>query len=75
MQHLLQRPADQARIWRLLQNEGAVVYVCGDAKNMAADVSDAIKQLAAQAGGMTAKEADEYVSNLKKIGQYQQDIW
>lgn len=39
------RVADAGRLWRLLSQQDAVLYVCGDGAHMAADVNRAIKEV------------------------------
>ena len=73
VQDLLRR--DGAKIWQQLEEERAVVYVCGDAKRMAADVSAALHSIAEKEGGLAAEQAAGYVAELKKTGRYLQDIW
>ena len=60
--------------WEWLQ-EGAHVYVCGDAKRMARDVDTALHEIVVKAGGKTIDEAAEYVSSLKTHKRYQRDIY
>ena len=45
-----------AELWRWLQ-DGASIYVCGDAQRMAKDVDDALKVVVAKHGAMGAEEA------------------
>lgn len=61
-------------IWAWLQ-ESAHVYVCGDAKRMAKDVELALVDIVAQHGGRSGEEAVLFVSDLKKKGRYQQDVY
>ena len=61
-------------IWAWL-SEGAHVYVCGDAKRMAKDVELALVDIVAQHGGKSGEEAVLFVSDLKKKGRYQQDVY
>ncbi len=61
-------------IWAWLA-EGAHVYVCGDAKRMAKDVELALVDIAAEHGGKSGEEAVLFVSDLKKKGRYQQDVY
>jgi len=72
VQHrLLERAAD---VWAWLQ-EGAHVYVCGDASRMAKDVDAALHRVVESAGGMTAEAAAGYVANLKTDKRYQRDVY
>ncbi|MDP2294007.1 MAG: sulfite reductase subunit alpha [Pseudolabrys sp.] len=55
--------------------DGAHIYVCGDAKRMAKDVELALVDIVAQHGARTPEEASAFVSDLKKKGRYQQDVY
>lgn len=48
-----------AELWRWI-NDGAHIYVCGDARRMAADVEKALLEVIAEFGGMDLESADEY---------------
>lgn len=61
-------------LWSWLA-DGAHVYVCGDAKRMAKDVERALVDITAQFGARSTDEAIAFVSNLKKSGRYQQDVY
>ena len=61
-------------LWQWL-NEGAHVYVCGDAKRMAKDVEAALVDIVATHGGHGADAAVGFVQNLKKAGRYQADVY
>jgi sulfite reductase (NADPH) flavoprotein alpha-component len=69
------RMLERAReIWAWLQ-DGALFYVCGDAKRMARDVDAALKQIVAEQGGMSADSAAAYVSDLAKSRRYSRDVY
>jgi len=55
--------------------EGAHVYVCGDAKNMAKDVERALIDVVASYGVRSVNDAVTFVADLKKSGRYQQDVY
>jgi len=55
--------------------QGAHFYVCGDAKRMANDVDNALKQIVAEQGNMSAEDAATYVANLTKTNRYQRDVY
>ncbi len=61
-------------LWRWLE-EGAHVYVCGDAKRMAKDVEAALVDIVATHGKRPAEEAVAFVSKLKKDGRFQLDVY
>jgi sulfite reductase (NADPH) flavoprotein alpha-component len=63
-----------ADLWAWL-NDGAHIYVCGDAKRMAKDVELALVDIVAKHGGCSAEEATSFVAGLKKQGRYQQDVY
>lgn len=63
-----------AEFWRWLE-EGAHLYVCGDAKRMAKDVDKALHDLIATQGGLSAEAASAYVQSLKKAKRYQRDVY
>lgn len=63
-----------SELWQWLE-EGAHFYVCGDAKRMAKDVDDALHSIIQTAGGKSADQAAEYVSEMKKAKRYARDVY
>jgi sulfite reductase (NADPH) flavoprotein alpha-component len=61
-------------LWTWLA-EGAHIYVCGDAKRMAKDVERALVDIVAQFGARSTDEAVSFVTELKKNGRFQQDVY
>jgi len=55
--------------------DGAHVYVCGDASKMAADVHEALISIVGKEGGKTREAALEYVENLQSSKRYQRDVY
>ena len=51
------------------------MYVCGDAKYMAADVHQALLRTLQEEGGKSPSEAEEYMSKLEGAERYQRDVW
>ncbi len=56
-------------------NEGAFLYVCGDAKRMAADVDQALRTVIAQHGAMSAQDAKTHLASLTTAGRYRRDVY
>ncbi|WP_427838496.1 assimilatory sulfite reductase (NADPH) flavoprotein subunit [Actinobacillus pleuropneumoniae] len=61
-------------LWQWLQ-QGAYLYVCGDAGRMAKDVNQALLDVIAQQGSLNADEAEEYLDNLREEKRYQRDVY
>ena len=55
--------------------EGAHVYVCGDATRMARDVDDALHQIVAEHGSLDDEAAQDYINRLKKDKRYLRDVY
>jgi sulfite reductase (NADPH) flavoprotein alpha-component len=61
-------------LFNWLEN-GAHFYICGEAKRMAKDVHNTLKQIIEQHGGVTPEKADEYIKQLQVANRYQTDIY
>ncbi len=61
-------------LWSWL-NDGAHVYVCGDALRMAKDVENALTDIVAEQSGRNAAEAAKFIAELKAQGRYQADVY
>ena len=69
------RIAEQgAELFRWLE-DGAHLYVCGDAERMAPDVDEALRQVIADHGGCSTDDAADYLLNLKRARRYQRDVY
>lgn len=55
--------------------DGAYVYVCGDAERMAKDVDAALRGIVASRGGMDDAAAHAYVNDLMKNHRYLRDVY
>ncbi|MBI5617695.1 MAG: assimilatory sulfite reductase (NADPH) flavoprotein subunit [Gammaproteobacteria bacterium] len=55
--------------------DGARIYVCGDARRMAKDVHAALRDVVAEAGGRDAEAAEDYLQELKLAGRYRRDVY
>ncbi|HEY9042707.1 MAG TPA: assimilatory sulfite reductase (NADPH) flavoprotein subunit [Rheinheimera sp.] len=63
-----------AEVWQWLQ-DGAHLYICGDANRMAKDVQQALIDIVQQYGGKTADEAQHYLDELRVAKRYQKDVY
>ena len=72
VQHKLLHNA--AELWAWLE-AGASIYVCGDAKQMAPDVHQTLRDIAAKQGGMSAEAAAEHIKGLSQAGRYLRDVY
>lgn len=55
--------------------EGANLYVCGNASKMAVDVHHALKTILLKEGSMSEDNAESYLDTLKKEKRYQRDVY
>lgn len=61
-------------IWNWLQ-DGATIYVCGDADNMAPDVNEALLDIISEHGQKSRDDATEYLRQLTRDKRYQRDVY
>ena len=61
-------------LWRWIE-DGAHVYVCGDAKRMAKDVEDTLLRIAVEQGGRDDAGARAWLDGLARSGRYQRDVY
>eukprot|EP00877_Chromochloris_zofingiensis_P012867 jgi/Chrzof1/7834/Cz02g38070.t1 len=54
-----------AAVWQLLE-AGAYIYVCGDAKRMAPDVRNVLKQIAEKCGGLNESSSEIWMAGLRE---------
>ena len=66
--------AAAGELWRWLE-EGAAVYVCGDASRMAKDVDAALYEVIRQAGTKSPEAAQDYVRAMQAARRYQRDVY
>jgi len=72
VQHRMLQQA--ALLWQWLQ-QGAHVYVCGDAQRMAADVDAALRQIAIREGAMDDSAARQWLLELARQRRYCRDVY
>ncbi|WCK56648.1 assimilatory sulfite reductase (NADPH) flavoprotein subunit [Aneurinibacillus sp. Ricciae_BoGa-3] len=55
--------------------QGAVIYICGDEKNMAHDVHHTLLEIIAKEGGMSHEKAEAYLAGMQQQKRYQRDVY
>ncbi|MDG3084734.1 assimilatory sulfite reductase (NADPH) flavoprotein subunit [Vibrio hannami] len=63
-----------AEVWSWIE-EGAHIYVCGDANRMAKDVNAALINIAQEQGQLSQESAEEFINTLRKEKRYQRDVY
>lgn len=63
-----------SELFKWLEN-GAYFYVCGDKKNMAADVEKALLEIISKEGNKNAEQAQQYLDSLSEEGRYLKDVY
>lgn len=59
----------------LLEKQKANFYVCGDAANMAREVSAKLASIIAQQRRLGLEKAEDLVKAMRSSNQYQEDVW
>lgn len=72
VQHRMRQQARDLFAWL---EQGACLYVCGDAARMAKDVEVALHEIIQSAGARTAAQAADYVIQLKRQNRYLRDVY
>jgi sulfite reductase (NADPH) flavoprotein alpha-component len=72
IQHVMRERMNDLYAWL---EEGAHLYLCGDAEKLAPDVHDALLTTVETAGVMNHDEAEEYLKDLQRDGRYQRDVY
>lgn len=72
VQHRLLERAEEVFAWL---EQGAHVYVCGDATRMAKDVHDALITIVEQVGKRSREDAEAYIDELRADKRYQRDVY
>lgn len=72
VQHRIHAHRDE--VWQLIE-QGACIYICGDASHMAPDVRCTLAELYQEKTGRSAQEADQWLAELTDQHRYQVDVW
>jgi sulfite reductase (NADPH) flavoprotein alpha-component len=65
---------NQKDIFEWIEN-GAVVYLCGDRRNLAKDVNKTLLEIIRTQSGISEDQAEKYLKNLKREKRFQVDIY
>lgn len=63
-----------AELWRWIE-DGAHLYVCGDAKAMAPDVHEALLDVVVSQGHKSRETAEQYLRDMTRSKRYQRDVY
>ena len=55
--------------------QGAALFVCGDAKHMAHDVDLALREIIAKYSGLNAEDTEAYIDMMKREKRYVRDVY
>jgi sulfite reductase (NADPH) flavoprotein alpha-component len=72
VQHRMKAQAQELYAWL---EDGAHIYVCGDAERMARDVHQALIEIVAEQGRLSTERAAQYVQELQRSRRYQRDVY
>ncbi|OOG52360.1 sulfite reductase [NADPH] flavoprotein, alpha-component [Rhodanobacter sp. B05] len=72
VQHRLREHGRELYAWL---RDGAHVYVCGDATHMARDVHEALLEIIASHGRLSADAAKTWLADLLQQGRYARDVY
>ena len=69
------RNAEHSKEFNEWLEKGASIYICGDEKNMAKDVHQAIRNVLVKEQNLTEEDAESYLKQMKKDKRYQRDVY
>ena len=72
VQHLMQQAGEEFFQWL---EQGAYLYICGDASRMANDVDQALRQIIAEHGSLDEEGVEAYMQKLVGEHRYQRDVY
>ena len=73
--YVQQRIRENGRELYAWLREGAHLYVCGDSARMAKDVHEALLEIIAMHGGLSAEDARAWLAELLQQGRYARDVY
>ena len=73
VQHRLEENA--VVVNKLLEEQKANFYVCGDAANMAREVNTKLAKIISEQRGVSLEKGEDVVKAMRSSNQYQEDVW
>ena len=61
-------------VWQWI-NDGAILYICGDAKKMAKSVNEVLHTIVEKWGGHSTQSAREFIKLMRKNKRYLMDVY
>jgi len=71
--HLLRQNAEE--VWKVVGENNGHIYICGDARNMARDVHNIIKDICMEHGKMSDGDAVKFIKKMEFQKRYSADVW
>lgn len=71
--HLLRQNA--AEVWNIIGEKNGHIYICGDARNMARDVHNILKDICVENGNMSEVDAVKFIKKMEFQKRYSADVW
>ena len=72
VQHKMKDASNEIFKWL---EQGAYIYVCGDAKYMAKDVDNTLFEIVKKEGGFNDDQTKDYINNFKREKRYLRDVY
>uniref|UniRef100_A0A8C8T117 NADPH-dependent diflavin oxidoreductase 1 n=1 Tax=Pelusios castaneus TaxID=367368 RepID=A0A8C8T117_9SAUR len=73
VQHRIEE--NKGLVWGLLSHGNAHIYLAGNAKQMPAAVTEALKSVFQSEGDLSTSEAEEYLTALERSHRFQVETW
>ena len=61
-------------LWQWI-DQGAILYLCGDAKRMAKDVTETLLKIFQQEGNLSLEHSKELLYLMRKQKRFQSDVY
>jgi sulfite reductase alpha subunit-like flavoprotein len=73
VQHRIQQEGREVWLW--MHHRQAHVYIAGNAKRMPVDVQEALQTVCVVCGGLSQREAEDYIAGLISSHRLQLETW